>query len=132
MIVVDASAEVAVLLNVGPEVEGIRNRIARPGETLHVPHLFDVEVLHALRGLSLRGTVSPERSRLALSRLSDTQFTRYPHTTLMGRIWELRENLTAYDAAYVALAEALDAPLVTTDARLAQASGIRAAVEVYH
>lgn len=132
MIVIDASAEVAVLLNVGPEVEGIRNRIARPGETLHVPHLFDVEVLHALRGLSLRGTVSPERSRLALSRLSDTQFTRYPHTTLMGRIWELRENLTAYDAAYVALAEALDAPLVTTDARLAQASGIRAAVEVYH
>lgn len=132
MIVIDASAEVAVLLNVGPEVEDIRNRIARPGETLHVPHLFDVEVLHALRGLSLRGTVSPERSRLALSRLSDTQFTRYPHTTLMGRIWELRENLTAYDAAYVALAEALDAPLVTTDARLAQASGIRAAVEVYH
>lgn len=132
MIVIDASAEVAVLLNVGPEVEDIRNRIARPGETLHVPHLFDVEVLHALRGLSLRGTVSPERSRLALSRLSDTQFTRYPHTTLMGRIWELRENLTAYDATYVALAEALDAPLVTTDARLAQASGIRAAVEVYH
>jgi predicted nucleic acid-binding protein len=132
LIVIDASAEVAVLLNVGPEVEGIRNRIARPGETLHVPHLFDVEVLHALRGLSLRGTVSPERSRLALSRLSDTQFTRYPHTTLMGRIWELRENLTAYDATYVALAEALDAPLVTTDARLAQASGIRAAVEVYH
>ena len=131
MLVVDASAEVAVLLNVGPEVEGIRNRIARPGETLHVPHLFDVEVLRALRGLSLRGTVSPERSRLALSRLSDTQFTRYPHTTLMGRIWELRENLTAYDAAYVALAEALDAPLITIDARLAQAPGIRAAVEVY-
>jgi predicted nucleic acid-binding protein len=131
LIVIDASAEVAVLLNVGPEVEGIRNRIARPGETLHVPHLFDVEVLRALRGLSLRGTVSPERSRLALSRLSDTQFTRYPHTTLMGRIWELRENLTAYDAAYVALAEALDAPLITIDARLAQAPGIRAAVEVY-
>jgi predicted nucleic acid-binding protein len=131
LIVIDASAEVAVLLNVGPEVEGIRNRIARPGETLHVPHLFDVEVLCALRGLSLRGTVSPERSRLALSRLSDTRFTRYPHTTLMGRIWELRENLTAYDAAYVALAEALDAPLITIDARLAQAPGIRAAVEVY-
>ena len=131
MIVIDASAEVAVLLNVGPDVEGIRERVARPGETLHVPHLFEIEVLHALRGLSLRGTISPERSDLALSRLSDTQFTRYPHTTLMGRVWDMRENLTAYDAAYVALAEALNAPLVTTDARLAQAPGIHAEVEVY-
>jgi predicted nucleic acid-binding protein len=132
LIVVDASAEVAVLLNVGPEVERIRERVARRGQTLHVPHLFDIEVLHALRSLILRGTVSPERARLALSRLRDTRLTRYPHTSLMERIWELRENLSAYDAAYVALAEALDAPLVTTDARLAQAPGIRAVVEVYH
>ena len=131
MIVIDASAEVAVLLNTGPEVESIRERIARPGETLHVPHLFDIEVLHALRRLNLRGTVSSVRVQLALSRLRDTQLTRYPHTTLIERIWALRENLTAYDAAYVALAEALDAPLVTMDARLAQAPGIRAAVEVY-
>jgi predicted nucleic acid-binding protein len=132
LIVIDASAEVAVLLNIGPEAEGIRERIARPGETLHVPNLFEIEVLHALRRHSLRGTVSPERARLALSRLNDTQLVRYPHTTpLMGRIWELRENLTTYEVAYVALAEALDAPLVTMDARLAQAPGIRAAVEVY-
>ena len=131
MIVIDASAEVAVLLNVGPEAEDIRARIARPGETLHVPHLFDIEVLHALMGLRLRGTVSPQRARLAVRRLRDTQLTRYPHTPLMERIWELRENLTAYDAAYVALAEALGAPLVTLDARLARTSGIRAAVELY-
>lgn len=131
MIVIDASAEVAVLLNVGLEVERIRERIARPGETLHVPHLFEIEVLHALRGLSLRGAISTERANLALSRLRDTQFTRYPHTSLMGRVWDMRENLTAYDAAYVALAEALNAPLVTTDARLARAPGIRAAVEAY-
>ena len=131
MIVIDASAEVAVLLNIGPDVEGIRNRIARPDETLHVPHLFEIEVLHALRGLSLRGTVSPERASLALSRLNDTQFERYPHTPLAERIWDLRENLTAHDAAYIALAEALGAPLVTTDARLARAPDIRAAVEVY-
>ncbi len=131
MLVIDASAEVAVLLNVGPEAEGIRDRVARPGETLHVPHLFDIEVLHALRGLSLRGTVSPQRARLAVRRLRDTQLARYPHTPLMERIWELRENLTAYDAAYVALAEALGAPLVTLDARLAQGPGIRAVVEVY-
>jgi len=131
LIVIDASAEVAVLLNIGPEIEGIRERIGRSGETLHVPHLFEIEVLHALRRLSLRGTVSPERARLALSRLRDTQLTRYPHISLMERIWALRENLTVYDAAYVALAEALDAPLITMDARLAQAPGIRAAVEVY-
>ena len=131
MIVIDASAEVAILLNTGRDVEGIRSRIAHPGETLHIPHLFEIEVLHALRSLTLRGTVSSERARLALDRLRDTRFVRYPHTALTERIWELRENLTAYDAAYIALAEALDAPLVTTDARLARASGIRAAVEVY-
>jgi len=131
LIVIDASAEVAVLLNVGPGVEAIRDRIARPGETLHVPHLFEIEVLHALRRPSLLGTVSPERVRLALSRLRDTQLVRYPHTPLMERIWELKDNLTAYDSAYVALAEALDAPLVTLDARLARATGIRARVEVY-
>jgi predicted nucleic acid-binding protein len=131
LIVIDASAEVAILLNIGQDVEGIRSRIARPGETLHIPHLFEIEVLHALRSLTLRGTVSSERARLALDRLRDTRFVRYPHTALTERIWELRENLTAYDAAYIALAEALDTPLVTTDARLARASGIRAAVEVY-
>ena len=131
MIVIDASAEVAILLNIGQDVEGIRSRIARPGETLHIPHLFEIEVLHALRSLTLRGTVSSGRARLALDRLRDTRFVRYPQTALTERIWELRENLTAYDAAYIALAEALDAPLVTTDARLARASGIRAAVEVY-
>ena len=131
MIVIDASAEITILLNIGPEVEGVRDRIARPGETLHVPHLFEIEVLDALRRLSLRGTVSPERARLALSRLRDTQLVRYPHATFIDRIWSLKNNLTAYDAAYVALAEALDAPLVTMDARLAQAPGIRAAVEVY-
>jgi predicted nucleic acid-binding protein len=131
LIVIDASAEVAILLNIGQDVEVIRSRIARPGETLHIPHLFEIEVLHALRSLTLRGTVSSERARLALDRLRDTRFVRYPHTALTERIWELRENLTAYDSAYIALAEALDAPLVTTDARLARASGIRAAVEVY-
>lgn len=131
MIVIDAPAEIAVLLNIGAEVEGIRERISRPGETLHVPHLFEIEVLYALRSLNLRGTVSSERAQLALSRLRDTQLTRYPHMYLIERIWALRENLTAYDAGYVALAEALDAPLVTMDARLAQAPGIRATVEVY-
>ncbi len=65
--------------------------------------------MHALRRLTLRGTLSPERARLALSRLRDTRLVRYPHTPLAERIWDLRENLTAYGAAHVALAEALDA-----------------------
>lgn len=131
MIVLDASAALAVLLNAGQGAEAIRERVSRPEETLHVPHLLEIEVLHALRRLSLGGVLSPERALLALGRLRDTQFERYPFTLLLGRIWELKDNLTAYDASYVALAEALDAPLVTRDARLARAPGIRAEVEVY-
>ena len=131
MIVLDASSVVAVLLYRGPGAERIRERIESPGESLHVPHLMDLEVLHALRRQALRGALSPGRGAEALEDLASIMLVRYPHTSLMERIWELRENLTAYDAAYVALAEALDAPLVTMDARLAQAPGHRAAVELY-
>ena len=131
MIVLDAAAAVAVLLNVGPEARLIRERISQPDETLHVPHLLEVEVLHALRRHNLGGALSAERARLALNRLRQTRLIRYSHTPFLGRIWELRENLTAYDAAYVALAEALKASLVTTDARLAQVPGNRATVELY-
>lgn len=131
MIVLDASAAIAALLNAGPEAADIQRRISHPDETLHVPHLFEVEVLHALRRLNLAGTVSSERAHLALDRFQDTSFTRYPHSPLLERIWELRNTLSAYDAAYVALAEALDAPLITLDAKLSQAPGIRAVVELY-
>jgi predicted nucleic acid-binding protein len=131
LLVLDASAAVAVLLNLGPAATNIRLRVSLPGETLHVPHLFDLEVLHVLRRHSLAGNLSEDRERLALSRLEAMRCSRYAHTTFLGRIWDLKDNLTAYDAAYVSLAEALSAPLVTTDARLARASGIRAAVELY-
>ena len=131
MIVLDASAAVSIFLNTGPEARRIRQRIVQPRETLHVPHLFDVEVLHVLRRHSLSGDLSERRGRLALSRLSSTRLTRYPHASFARRIWELRHNLTAYDAAYVALAEALNAPLVTMDVRLAQAPGHNALVELY-
>ena len=109
----------------------ISRRIERPGENLHAPHLFDVEILHALRRHALRGILSRARSEEVLEDLSDIDVSFYPHAPLAGRIWELRDNLTAYDAAYVALAEALDATLVTTDARLARASGHHATVELY-
>ena len=132
MIVLDASAVVTILLDPGgPGAERIRERIESPGESLHAPHLMDLEVLHALRRLALRGTLSPRRGTEALEDLANIMFVRYPHTSLMRRIWELKGSVTAYDAAYVALAEALDAPLVTMDARLAQAPGHNAALELY-
>ena len=131
MIVLDASAAVAVLLNSDESAPRIRHRIRRANDELHVPHLFEIEVMSVLRRYALRGALSPERARLALDRLSTISLTLYPHTALLSRVWELRNNVTAYDAAYVVLAETLDAPLVTMDERLARASGVRAAVEVY-
>lgn len=109
----------------------MRERIESPGESLHVPHLMDLEVLHVLRRQALRSSLSQRRSAEALEDLASIMFVRYPHTSLVERIWELRHNLTAYDSAYVALAEALSAPLVTMDARLAQAPGHNAMVELY-
>jgi predicted nucleic acid-binding protein len=121
-----------VFIDLEPGAARLRERMAQdPDETLHAPYLFDVEVLHALRGLTLGGLISESRSRHAVEALSDVRVTRYPHGPLVARMWDLRDNLTAYDAAYVALAEALDAPLVTTDGRLSRAAGHRAWVELY-
>ena len=131
MIVVDASAAVTMFLNLGPSAAGVRERLKQSAEEVHIPHLFDVEVLQALRRHSLRGDLSGEQGRLILNLLREMKAVRYPHAPLAARIWELRDHLTAYDAAYVALAEVLDAPLVTMDARLAQAPGHKAAVELY-
>jgi predicted nucleic acid-binding protein len=133
LIVLDASAVVSVLLGFEPAASRIRCRLWRedPNEPVHVPHIFDVEVLQALRRHAMRGALSESRGIAALDELSSLRATRYPHSPLARRIWELRRNLTAYDAAYVALAESLDAPLVTMDARLAQAPGHGAGVELY-
>jgi predicted nucleic acid-binding protein len=131
VLVLDASAAVAVLLNLGPAATNIRLRVSLPGVTLHVPHLFDLEVLNVLRRHSLAGNLSEDRERLALSRLAAMRLSRYAHTTFLERIWDLKDNLTTYDAAYVALAETLAVPLLTTDQRLAQAPGIHAEVELY-
>ncbi|MBI4231398.1 MAG: type II toxin-antitoxin system VapC family toxin [Planctomycetes bacterium] len=121
MIVLDASAVLEVLLrtSTAPAVE---ERIYRKGETLHAPHLLDVEVAQVLRRYLLSNRITEERAGVALDDLASLPLTRYPHDLFLRRIWGLRGNLTAYDAAYVALAEALRAPLLTCDARLA-ASG---------
>jgi predicted nucleic acid-binding protein len=131
LIVLDASAAVAVLLNLGAGAPRIRERMVRADDGLHVPHLFEVEVMNVLRRYALDHRFSERRVAELLEDLTTMRLTRYPHTALLSRVWELRENLTAYDAAYVALAETLEAPLVTRDERLARVPGIRAAVELF-
>ena len=127
----DASAAIAVLLNLGTSALAIRERLEGSAEGPHVPHLFEMEVLSALRRYALGRGLSEVRGSELLEDLASLRLNRYPHTALLRRMWELKENVTVQDAAYVALAETLDAPLVTMDAGLARAPGIRAAVEVY-
>jgi predicted nucleic acid-binding protein len=129
MMVVDASALVEVLLN-RPSGERVAHRLLDPREAPHAPHLIDLEVAQALRRYQATGEMSPQRARQALLAFVQMPLERHPHWPFLDRIWELRRNLTAYDAAYVALAEALDAPLLTCDRALASAPGHRAVVEL--
>ena len=121
----------AVLLNLGVGARRIRERMEREDNSLHVPHLFEIEVINALRHHALRHGISESRRLELLEDLTTMSISRYAHTAMLPRIWELRDNVSAYAAAYIALAETLEAPLVTRDARLARAPGIRAEVEVY-
>ena len=129
MIVVDTSALIEVLLGLD-HAAPVAARLFDSGETLHAPHLIDIEIAQVLRRFSASGEIDGARGREALDDLADMPVRRYPHALLLPRVWELRHNLTAYDAVYVALAEVLDATLVTRDRRLAGASGHRARVEV--
>lgn len=98
---------------------------------MHAPHLLDLEVAQVLRRLALRGDISEERANVGLLTLFDLRVIRHSHVNLLPRIWQLRHNLSAYDAAYVALAELIDATLITRDSRLAAASGHSARVELF-
>lgn len=124
MIVLDASAALAALLNAGPA------RQALSDQQLHAPHLLDAEVASGLRRQVLGHKLPATAAWAALDTLGRLAVTRYPGFPLAERVWELRENLTAYDATYVALAEALDSSLLTADGRLSRAPGIRCAVTV--
>ena len=127
--VVDASAVLEVLLRT-PAAAALEKKLFAPGETLHAPQLIDLEVAQVLRRYASAGEIASERGRLALADFADFPIQRYPHTILLPRVWELRANLTAYDAAYVALAEALDTSLLTRDRRLAAACGHHARIEL--
>jgi predicted nucleic acid-binding protein len=129
VIVLDASAAVEMLLNTALG-ERILARIAQPRESLHAPHLLDVEVLGVIRRLHAGGALGERRAGQALSDLSELAVTRYAHEELVDRAWSLRATVSAYDAMYVALAEALDATVLTCDLRLARAHGHRAAIEI--
>lgn len=129
MIVLDASAAVDWLLQ-SPAAHRIETRIFSRIESLHAPELMDLEVAQVLRRLVREGTLTASRAEGAIEDLMDLRITRYPHLLLLPRIWQLRHNLSAYDAAYIVLAEKLGATLLTRDAKLASAAGHSAIVEV--
>lgn len=124
MIVVDASAAIAGLLNSGPA------RRALGAEQLHVPHLIDSEVASGLRRRVIAAQIAVDDGWRALDTWRHLAVTRYAVHTLLARVWQLRDNISAYDAGYVALAELLDCSLVTADARLSRAPGLRCPVTV--
>ena len=130
MLVPDASLVVDLLVDGGDRGAWAADRISSAG-SLHAPHLLDLEVVSALRNRVARGELSTRRAAEALDDFEKLPVRRYPATPLLERIWQLRNRLTSYDAAYVSLAEALDVPLVTTDQRLARAGGHRAQVVAF-
>jgi predicted nucleic acid-binding protein len=125
VIVLDASAAVEWLLRT-ENGERVGERLADPAITLHAPHLLSVEVAQVLRRIERTEEISTARATSALEDLADLDINLYEHELLLPRIWQLRNNLTAYDAAYVALAETLGAPLLTFDRRLADSPGTSA------
>jgi len=129
VIVLDASAAIEWLLQ-SPAGLRIDKRISSPSQSLHAPHLLDVEVAQVLRRYVRDKTMTEQRGQEALEDFSDLHLHRYSHDFLLPRVWVLRATLTAYDAVYVALAEILDAPLLTCDTRIASAPGHHATIEI--
>lgn len=128
MIVLDASALIELLLGTD-RAERIGARVLTIDERIHAPHVLDIEVAQALRRLSALKSITVKRAEQALDDFADFFIERHSHRELLPRIWQLRVSLSAYDAAYVALAEALDAPLLTCDEKLARSHGHRAMIE---
>jgi predicted nucleic acid-binding protein len=127
--VVDASVLVEILLQTPLGIRHIE-RVLDRNDSLHAPHLLELETLQAIRRLTLAGEISVARAEAALIALLDLRLTRHEHTAFIGRIWELCTSMTPYDAAYIALAEGLPALLFTCDRKLARAHGHRAHIEL--
>lgn len=129
MIVLDASVVVELLLG-GDRAEPVLARLEAHEGRLHAPALLDLEVAQVFRRHLREGRIRPERGEAAIEILQELPVTRHIETPLLPRLWQLRDNLTAYDAAYVALAEVLACPVVTYDAALAHAPGISVPIEL--
>jgi predicted nucleic acid-binding protein len=130
LIVLDASAAIDYLVDGGERGEWVAERLAREA-SLVAPHVIDLEVVSGLRRLLASADVTRRQAENGLTDFAELNVTRYPVTIFLDRIWRLRSVLTPYDAAYVALGEALGSPLLTTDARLARAHGHQAAIVAF-
>lgn len=128
--VIDSSALVSLLINEEPYSGEISRRIGENGTTLHAPHLVDLEVLNVLRRHLINGDIGEERAKASLRALTAMPIVRYEHHPFQARIWQLCHNLTAYDAVYVALAEALKVPFLTLDRRIAGAPGLTCEIDL--
>jgi predicted nucleic acid-binding protein len=130
LIVLDASAVLELLLHTDPGGSLVSDRISDPTESLHAPHLLSVEIAQVLRRYVAADSIDAEIAQAALGDLVALDIARYAHELFLGRVWELRGNVSAYDAVYLALAEVLDCPLVTFDGRLGAAPGHGAVIEL--
>jgi len=129
LIVLDASALLEILLRT-PLAERLMDRAFDASERMHAPHLLDVEVTQVLRRLVQRKEIAAARAEQALEDLAKLLIERHEHQSLVSRVWQLRDSISAYDGVYVALAEALGAPLLTCDAKLAGTHGHLATIEL--
>jgi predicted nucleic acid-binding protein len=129
LIVVDASALIEILLRT-ERADRLMERAFSGSEQLHAPQLLDIEITQVLRRLVRQKAITPSRAVQALEDLANLLMERHDHQPLVQRMWQLRDSLSAYDGAYVALAEALAAPLLTCDAKLAGTHGHRAKIEL--
>jgi len=129
-VILDASAAVDFVLDNEPSASWVVEQL-RAAERIRAPHLIDAEVLAAVRRAVMAGWIPPERGTRALADYAVLRLVRFPHKPLMARAWALRDNVTAADALYVALAETLGAPLVTTDASLARAPGLEIEIRAF-
>jgi predicted nucleic acid-binding protein len=129
LIVVDASAVLELLLRTEKGVR-VQERMLDSGESLHAPHLIDIEVSQTLRRLVILKEITAARGKQALEDHVALHIKRAEHKDLLERVWSLRDSITAYDAAYIVLAEILDCPLITCDAKLARSHGHKARIEL--